>query len=325
MAVLFLAMGPSCPLDAQGGPQSDPMDQLLGPIALYPDPLVALILPASALPSDIVAAANYLQANGDPSQIEFQAWDNSVKGLAHYPEILEWMAQNLSWTQAVGAAFANDPGAVLQAVQQLRAEARANGALVSTPQQTVIVDDYGKIEIVPAQPEVMYVPRYDPAVVYVSGGYGFGGAPYITYGDPYPVGAWLTFGFDWRSGSVWVGDWSTWHDSSGWRRSAFAGGYRGGEGHRWGFPADRQRPQSRSFSQSRYQEAAPRPMSGAPSARPYAESAGDRGRPPMPRAEQAGGRAAAGPHVPEKAGAKKPQATKKPASGEKRDDKDKGR
>jgi hypothetical protein len=306
VAALFLAISQPFGLKAQDGPQPGSLDQLLGPIALYPDPLVALILPASSLPSDIAAAANYVQANGDPAQIGFQPWDNSVKGLAHYPQVVEWMAQNLTWTQAVGAAFVNDPGAVLQAVQRLRAEARASGALVDTPQQQVFVDGSGKIEILPAQPQVMYVPQYDPAIVYVSGRYDFGGAQYITFGNPYPVGVWLTFGFDWRGGGIWVGDWNTWHGDGGWRHAEFNGGYREGSGHRWGFPADRPRPQFRSFAQPR----------------PYAASAGYRGGPPGVHADFAGGRPAAGPHGGEIPGAKKPPAKKKPASGEKSDDRD---
>src|SRR5208282_1120836 len=115
----------------------DQLDQLIGPIALYPDPLVALILPASTVPSDISLAAQYLAANGDPSQIDSQPWAQSVKGLAHYPEVLKWMNDNPDWTRALGAAFAMQPADVMKSVQQLRAKALAAGTLRSTAQQNI--------------------------------------------------------------------------------------------------------------------------------------------------------------------------------------------
>jgi hypothetical protein len=326
LAVLAAAIGLVGSLRAQDGPQPGSLDQLLGPVALYPDPLIALILPASALPSDVVAAANYLQSGGDPGQIAYQGWDESVKGLAHYPQVVEWMAQNLGWTQSVGAAFANEPGAVLQAVQQLRAEARASGALVDTPQQRVVLDDGGQIEILPAQAEAIYVPVYDPAIVYVSGRYDFGSTSYITYGAPYPVGAWLSFGFDWRGGSVWVGDWHSWHDGGGWRRAEFVGGYGAGGMHRWGFPEDRPRPQFGFNAQARWQHAAPAPMRAMPDARPYAGSGQLRSNPGTLHAAVIEGRPSGAFRGPEKAGPGKPVAGKKASheKGSENKDRDKG-
>src|SRR5471032_1314476 len=88
------------------------LDQLLGPIALYPDPLVALILPAAASPGDIVSAASFVAAKADPYEAGSQPWSESVKALVHYPDVVEWMAQNLTWVQAVGTAFAADPADV---------------------------------------------------------------------------------------------------------------------------------------------------------------------------------------------------------------------
>src|ERR1700722_2422030 len=164
------------------------LDQMLGPIALYPDPLVALILPASTVPSDVTVAAAYLADNGDPAGIDAQSWDPSVKGLARYPSVLQWMAANMDWTQALGAAFAQQPADVMKSIQQLRAQALAAGTLVNTPQQQVVMEG-DDIRIVPTQPDVIYVPAYDPNVVYnVPMGYT---GSFVTFDTGYPVGPWL--------------------------------------------------------------------------------------------------------------------------------------
>ena len=143
------------------------LDQLLAPIALYPDALIALILPAATVPTDIVLAARHLRDNpGDASQIEHRAWDDSVKSLTHYPDVVKWMDENLHWTKQVGEAFAEQPAEVMQSVQRLRAKARAAGTLVDTPQQLVLAEPQ-VIRIVPAQPDIIYVPYYEPEIVFV--------------------------------------------------------------------------------------------------------------------------------------------------------------
>ncbi len=106
---------------------ADELNQLLGPIALYPDPLIGLVLPASTAPSDIVLADRYLQQNGDPAQIPNQPWDESVKGLTHYPSLLKWLDENLTWTSQLGEAYVAQPADVMNAIQQLRAKAKADG------------------------------------------------------------------------------------------------------------------------------------------------------------------------------------------------------
>ena len=98
----------------------DQLDQLLGPIALYPDPLVAQILPASTLPTQIVLADRYVSGGGDPGAIDQQPWDASVQALARYPEVLKWMDDNLNWTTEVGQAFLNQPQDVMDSIQRLR-------------------------------------------------------------------------------------------------------------------------------------------------------------------------------------------------------------
>src|SRR5437867_914509 len=142
------------------------LDQLLGPIALYPDPLIAEILPAATQPSEIVLADRYAQSGGDPNQIDLQPWDASVKAIARYPELLKWMDDNLACTTQVGQAFLYQQADVMNAIQRLRAQALSLGNLQSTPQQTVTTEN-GIIEIVPANPHIVYVPVYQPEVVYV--------------------------------------------------------------------------------------------------------------------------------------------------------------
>jgi Protein of unknown function (DUF3300) len=218
-----------------------PLDQLLAPIALYPDPLIALILPSATVPTDLGAAAQFLASHGDPSQIASQPWSDSVKGLAHYPDVLAWMNDNMAWTQQVGGAFAGDPTAVMNAIQDLRARAQTAGTLQSGPQDQVVTDG-GAIEIEPAQPDVIYVPRYDLDVVYFGPPPGYYADSYFYWGDPYPMGVWLTYDFDWRGHAVWRGDWYNYRrEHGGWGRPVAFAQVRFTNSHgpeRWGAPAN---------------------------------------------------------------------------------------
>jgi hypothetical protein len=180
------------PLNAQQ------LNKLLGPIALYPDPLIAVILPAATLPTQIVLADRYVQGGGDPNQIEQQPWDPSVQALAHYPAVLKWMDDNLNWTTVLGDAFLNQQGDVMDAIQSLRASAQNLGNLQSTPQQQV-TDDGGNIEIVPSDPETIYVPAYDPDAVYYQSPVG---PPFITFGAGFGIGPWLCCDFDWANDNL---------------------------------------------------------------------------------------------------------------------------
>jgi hypothetical protein len=169
------------------------LDQLLGPIALYPDPLIAQILPASTLPTQIVLANRYVSGGGDPNQIDQQPWDPSVQALTRYPEVLKWMDDNLNWTTELGQAFLNQQQDVMDSIQRLRQSALNVGNLQSTPQQQVIYDG-GYIEIVPVDPQVIYIPVYQPDQVYYQTTYG---PPFITFGIGFPIGVWLNCDFDW--------------------------------------------------------------------------------------------------------------------------------
>lgn len=210
---LLHAQAPATSLTPEYTPEQ--LDELLAPIALYPDVLVALILPAAAVPSDVTLAARYLSANGDPAQVDSQPWDPSVRALAHYPEVIKWMDDNLSWTQAVGDAYLEQPSDVMKSIQQLRAQARAAGTLVDTPQQKVVMED-GVITIVPAQPDAIYVPQYDPDLVYeVPVDYT---GPFLTFGIGYPVGLWLNYECDWDDYGIWIGVWRPgWGYTRDWR------------------------------------------------------------------------------------------------------------
>jgi hypothetical protein len=147
------------------------LDALLAPIALYPDELLAQVLMASTYPLEIVMATRFVQQNpsltGDPldEALRDQNWDPSVLSLTAYPQVLVMMNDRLDWTQRLGDAFLANQQQVMDAVQTLRSEAQAAGNLQSTPQQTV-TNQEGLIDIEPAQPEYVYVPVYDPRVIY---------------------------------------------------------------------------------------------------------------------------------------------------------------
>ncbi len=203
---------------AQSKLPPEALNQLLAPIALYPDALVALILPASTVPSDLVLAARYISSNGDPAQIVNQPWDDSVKSLVRYPDIVKWMDQNLEWTTQVGDAFVNQPAEVMNTIQQLRAQAIAAGTLVDCPQQR-IVKERDCIRIVPAEPDLIYVPQYDPEVVYAQPYEPYLG-PALSFGIGFAVGSWLNYDCDWPGRKVCVGDWNPrWRDDwdPGWK------------------------------------------------------------------------------------------------------------
>lgn len=186
-------------------PPAEPgsLDELVAPIALYPDALVALILPASTISSDVVLAARYLAGGGERTKLDEQPWEDSVKSLAHYPDVVKWMDENLAWTQRLGEAYLAEPQEVMAAIQRDRARARASGVLVDTEQQQVVLEE-GNIRIIPAQPEVIYVPRYDPRIVYVEQPVYYSPDPWITFGLGFGVGSWLAYDCDWRARTIWV-------------------------------------------------------------------------------------------------------------------------
>lgn len=187
------------PDDGPRRSQAD-LDKLVAPIALYPDALVALILPAATSTADIVLAARFLDADGKEADIDQQAWDDSVKSLARYPDLIRWMDENLEWTRELGAAFLAQPADVMNTVQALREKARAAGLLKDTPEQRVVVREE-KILILPARSHYVHIPTYDPEILYVQEYYN--PRPFLTFSVGFAVGSWLSYDCDWHRHTVW--------------------------------------------------------------------------------------------------------------------------
>jgi len=221
---LLLATSPgSFAQEAQQAPySSSQIDELVSPIALYPDALVAQILAASTYPDQVTEANTWLQANSGlndaqrDEQVNNQSWDPSVKALTQFPSVLANMAQNLSWTSALGDAFYNQQQDVMNAIQKLRAQAKAAGNLKSTQQQTVTTETQSGQQVIviqPASPQVVYVPTYNPTVVYGTPyyppGYSTGdlvAASIISFGAGIAIGAAINGGWGWNSwGCGWHG------------------------------------------------------------------------------------------------------------------------
>jgi hypothetical protein len=183
----------------------DQLDNLLAPIALYPDPLLAQVLVAATFPDQIDDAARYLRGGRNANYVDDLWWDVSVKAVAHYPTVLAMMADKLDWTTALGQAYAYQSTDVMISIQRLRAQARRAGNLYTTSELQV-VDSGGEIQLWPAQPQYLYVPQYDPAVVY------FHRAP-LFFGVRFIIGAWLNFDFDWGGHRVFY---HGWNGNNGW-------------------------------------------------------------------------------------------------------------
>jgi hypothetical protein len=175
IGVLALVVLIAAPAGAQSaGSQAysqDELDQLLAPIALYPDQLLTQILMAATYPLEVVEAARFVQQNptlqGDAldQALADKNWDPSVQSLAAYPQALAMMNDKLEWTQRLGDAFLADQARVMDTVQSLRQKAQAAGTLQSTPQLSVTTQD-DDIVIDTPQPNEVYVPVYDPTVIY---------------------------------------------------------------------------------------------------------------------------------------------------------------
>lgn len=249
---------------------ADEMEQLVAPIALYPDVLVALILPAAIESADVVLAARFLERGGAEAQIDGQPWDDSVKGLARYPDVVKWMDENLSWTRQLGDAYLDKPEEVMAAIQRVRARAKAQGLLVSTAEQEVVAEgEY--IRIVPAQPNVVYVPRYDPELIFVEHRViYYRPDPWITFGVGFGVGWWLGYDCDWGRRVIVVNPsyrhhWRHHHD---WRHHRFVHNHRFHHDWKPWAPSHRrhlhQRNHHNHFNRPGREIARPTPHHGAP-------------------------------------------------------------
>jgi uncharacterized membrane protein YgcG len=246
------------------------LEQLVAPIALYPDSLVAQILAASTFPEHVVEADQWVQAHPDlkghalAQAVDQQPWDPSVKALTAFASVLGNMDKNLSWTSSLGDAYYNQEQDVMDAVQVMRQRAQEAGKLKNTEQQTVTSQD-STIIIEPASPDVVYVPEYDPWLVYGDrieawpGWYEYPGiwydGLYPSYGVGFGIGFYGGYGWGWHH---WGSDWHhrsiTYdHDRYYSRSTTFYNRnnyYRGGDA-RGGANRDRGADRARSNEESR--------------------------------------------------------------------------
>jgi hypothetical protein len=217
------AAAPPAQADKQNAPSfsKEQLEQLLAPIALYPDSLLSQVLMAATYPSDVADAAKWSKANpnqkGDDAvkAVQSQSWDPSVMSLVAFPQVLDMMGAQPDWVQNLGDAFLASSKDVLDAVQRLRAKAQQAGNLKSSDQQKVIVEQEPQtqqtvIKVEPANPQTVYVPAYNPTVVY--GSWPYPAYPPMYYPPPpyyYPGGALasgIMFGIGVAAvGSLWGG------------------------------------------------------------------------------------------------------------------------
>jgi len=277
----------------------DQLQQLVAPIAMYPDSLVAQILAASTFPEQVVQADRWVQDHQDlkgdalGQAVDQQPWDPSVKALTAFPSVLGNMDKNLSWTSSLGDAYYNQQQDVMDAVQVMRQRAQGAGDLKTTPEQTVTTEG-STIVVQPANPEVVYVPAYDPWTAYGDpvmawpGWYPYPGiwygGPYLSFGMGFRIGYYGGFGWGWNNwGFNWGGRYATFNrgryysrSNTFYNRGGFnrGGGERGGVSGQTGFNrgggarggvSSRSGPTNRAFEGNRQAArgyAAPRGQSG---------------------------------------------------------------
>jgi hypothetical protein len=231
-SALALTLGPTA-LRAQDSKKPftpEQLDQLLAPIALYPDALLSQTLMAATYPLEVVEAARWTQANPNlksdaaVAAVKDKSWDVSVKSLVAFPQTLAMMSNNLDWTQKLGDAMIGQQKDVADAIQRLRAKAAAAGNLKTTPQQKVTTQTTGSasaIVIEPANPEVIYVPYYNPNWAY--GPWPYPAYPPVYYPPPPNYGAALAtgmmFGLGVAAGAAMFGGWHWGWSGAGWGNS----------------------------------------------------------------------------------------------------------
>ena len=299
--VVFLWQALGTQLLAQSAPLTpQELDQLLSPIALYPDSLLSQIMTASTNPQEILDVDNWRYANPDLlgtaliDAAQQQGFDPAFIALVNFPQVLEMMAQHIDDYATIGEAFTKDQGAVTDSIQRLRAQAYAAGSLRSSAQQTVEVRQApGQTVYViqPASPQVVYVPQYDPTVVYMRPSGAFVGAS-VTFGPGITIGAllvnqpWGWGGWTWNWGArrvyynnvVWVGWGRPYRAPSPWYRPRpINWSHRPGYGGNW-----RYRPPNYSPPRPGNRPGYGRPPYG-PGNRPGYRPGGNRPTPPPAR------------------------------------------
>jgi hypothetical protein len=216
------AQDPTAPSQASAGQLSPAqLDQMLAPIALYPDDLLGQIVMAAGYPTEVVDADRWLEDTDNAAlrgadlsaALDQVAWDPSVKSLVQFPQVLHMMDAQLDWTESVGEAFIADPSAVMDSIQRLRRQAQAAGKLRSNAQQ-VIAEQDSQITIEPAVAETVYVPDYDPSVVY--GAWSYSDYPPYDFPNDFGACAYDDFGYCWFGVGIFAPFW-------GWDRWDWAG------------------------------------------------------------------------------------------------------
>ena len=246
---------------------ADELDALVAPIALYPDALVAQVLGASTFPYEIVAATLWIKENSSltgealAKAVDEQSWDPAVKALTQFPSVLDNLAKNLAWASALGEASATQQRDVMAAVQRMRAKALAAGNLKTGPEIKVVQEAPQTIVIQPANPQIVYVPVYNPTVIYgapiIVPGYYYRGVSTVTvisFGGGIVVGrtvyggccgwGWSYWGTNWHSHTV-IYNRNIYVGNSYWRGGYYGGAYRppgyhpGYPGYKPGYPGYR--------------------------------------------------------------------------------------
>jgi uncharacterized membrane protein YgcG len=281
------------PTYAQQTPEE--LQQLVAPIALYPDSLVAQILAASTFPEQVVEADRWVQDHPDlkgdalAKAVDQQPWDPSVKALTAFPSVLGNMDKNLSWTSSLGDAYYNQQQDVMDAIQVMRQKAEQAGNLKTTPQQTVTTQG-SNIVIQPADPTVVYVPAYNPWLVYgypivawpgwyPYPGIWFGG-PYLSFGVGFGIGFFGGFGWGWPHwGFDWHNRYVVYNNNRYYTRSVTF--YNRNSFYRGGAPRPGARPSAGAVEHGaafNHPGGTARPFEGStPAARGYAEPRGESG------------------------------------------------
>jgi hypothetical protein len=207
---------PSPPPSAPAKLSAADLEKLAMPIALHPDPLIAVILPAAAYPIEVVQAARFVKNTNNVAKVDEQPWDENVKAVAKFPQLIAKMDEDLAWTVQLGQAFVDQPKELMDAIQGLRSKAQKAGNLKTTEQQIVHVTNVVVlqtnitevvtvtkeiIEVIPANPSVVYVPTYPPTIYYPW-------YPYYTYAAPV-----VAFGVGFAWGVAWG---AIWHNHCNW-------------------------------------------------------------------------------------------------------------
>jgi len=195
------------------------LEKMAMPIALYPDPLISIILPASAYPIEVVQAARFVKDTNNIAKVDDQPWDENVKALAKFPQAIDKLNQDLNWTIDLGHAFIEQPKELMDTIQSLRAKAHDAGTLRDSDQQKIVVtnevvyvtnvssqvttETKEVVYIQPANPQVVYVPSYPPTVYYPPPAYVYDPyAPLISFGVGITMGAIIANNCDWHGGCV---------------------------------------------------------------------------------------------------------------------------